>query len=485
MASKKKAEEDKKRRRAFVRFRFRSLVRTVIVNNYWLSELEDQELGDNARRNIAIIVRRKGRKGLLTIFDKMILNQAPASRTAEQKSKLADIFRRLECLSRFPMEAREQLATCAGYRYYNAGRTVLREGNHPVSVYFVLNGEITVSRLQWDPIYKQFVDVPCGVRVPGEMFGDIAFLYDCPRTATCTTATDCELLCVSGEDFKRLLEPTLRLQWNQMQEAIRRFQYFDHWTEEQIRECCILAKVNHYEPQQQIAVPGTGGDLEYAYFVLSGQCMVLQCLKMMKKMRGKRQCFHLLPAESDDRLLHIAERLMKRKNSDVLESVLPPTLRQSLSGSRLSLVRNESCEGDDDQVGPTVVQEPPSEEQLEHRFLDVGTYSCGSVFGLGERMQDRSIVARNHVQCMLIPRYWLFMKHQNTGNVWQRIKMYLDLAIPSREQLFKKFLDDINWMAYRKKVVNEIIQRRGRQNHTRLVDVPIVCRVEQSDVGQR
>lgn len=100
-------------------------------------------------------------------------------------------------------------------------------------------------------------------------------------------------------------------------------------------------------------------------------------------------------------------------------------------------------------------------------------------------MQDRSIVARNQVQCMLIPRYWLFMKHQNTGNVWQRVKMYLEQAIPSREQLFKQFLDDLNWMAYRRKVVGDIIQRRGRQNHTSLADVPIVCRVEQADIGRR
>lgn len=100
-------------------------------------------------------------------------------------------------------------------------------------------------------------------------------------------------------------------------------------------------------------------------------------------------------------------------------------------------------------------------------------------------MEDRSIVARGHVQCMLIPRYWLFMKHQNTGNVWQRVKMYLDLAIPSREKLFKQFLDDLNWMAYRKKMVSDIVQRKGRQNHTRLIDVPIVCRVEQSSNGRK
>lgn len=52
--------------------------------------------------------------------------------------------------------------------------------------------------------------------------------------------------------------------------------------------------------------------------------------------------------------------------------------------------------------------------------MDVGNLSCGSVFGLGECMTDRAIVARNQVQCLLIPRYWLYEKDQNMGNIWQK-----------------------------------------------------------------
>lgn len=52
--------------------------------------------------------------------------------------------------------------------------------------------------------------------------------------------------------------------------------------------------------------------------------------------------------------------------------------------------------------------------------MEVGRFSCGSVFGLGEQMEERAIVARTTVQCMLIPRYWLFQKQQNLGNIWQR-----------------------------------------------------------------
>lgn len=54
-------------------------------------------------------------------------------------------------------------------------------------------------------------------------------------------------------------------------------------------------------------------------------------------------------------------------------------------------------------------------------FIEIAIYKCGSVFGLGEQMEDRIITAgADGVQCLLIPRYWLLQKKQNLGNIWQR-----------------------------------------------------------------
>lgn len=52
--------------------------------------------------------------------------------------------------------------------------------------------------------------------------------------------------------------------------------------------------------------------------------------------------------------------------------------------------------------------------------MHVGEFNPGSVFGLGEEMIDRAIVAKNVVHCLEIPRYLLFQKTQNLGNIWQR-----------------------------------------------------------------
>lgn len=53
-------------------------------------------------------------------------------------------------------------------------------------------------------------------------------------------------------------------------------------------------------------------------------------------------------------------------------------------------------------------------------FVDVATLSAGSIFAIGENMVKRSIVAKNIVQCLEIPTFWLLERSQNIGNIWQR-----------------------------------------------------------------
>ncbi|XP_053658520.1 cGMP-dependent protein kinase egl-4-like [Anopheles marshallii] len=432
MGSRKKTDEEKLKRCRLAKFRFKRLVHVVICNRYWITEIEDREIGNNVHRNVAVIGQRLTHKGTLTIIEKEILNSPPAERTRNHRRLLTKALRRIECLRDISLEQLDDFAGCATFKYFGAGRVILREGQQPHAVYFLANGEVVVSRVRWDNIYRTYNDTPCGVRVRGQMFGEIALLHHCPRTATCSTATDCELLCLSRKDFDRILKHTLLERWQQMQLALERFDYFKYWTSAQVRECCLLSRIVTFESQQKLPVDT---DKTYGYFVLSGLCMILQCLTVSKRSGSYR----LLPIATN-------------------ESFVAKQTSADLDDSKLS-----------------------QRQTIEHRFIDVGTFGCGSVFGLGETMPHRMVVARNRVQCLMIPRGWLLEKEQNVGNTWLRIRMKLDMAIP-RDRLFELFMRDQNWQRYRKTLVREFVHRNSRQNLTQFADVPIICQIEQEMV---
>ncbi|XP_052890075.1 cGMP-dependent protein kinase 1-like [Anopheles moucheti] len=432
MASRKKTDEENLKRRRLAKFRFKRLVHVVICNRYWITEIEDREIGNNVHRNVAVIDRRLTHTGTLTIIEKKILNSPPAERTDNQRQLLTKALRQIECLQDISLEQLDDFAGCATFEYFGAGRVILREGQHPHAAYFMANGEVVVSRLRWDNINCTYYDTPCGTRSRGQMFGEIALLHHCPRTATCSTATDCELLRLSRKDFDRILKHTLQERWRQLQLALERFDYFKYWSSAQVRECCLLSRIVTFEFQQKLPV---NTDKKDAYFVLSGLCMILQSLTVSKTSGS----YKLLPVATNESFA------AKQTTADVDDSKLP------------------------------------QKQTIEHRFIDVGTFGCGSVFGLGETMPHRMVVARNRVQCLLIPRDWLLEKEQNVGNTWLRVRMKLDMAI-QRDRLFELFMRDQNWQRYRKILVREFIHRNGRHNLTQYADVPIMCRIEQGMV---
>ncbi|XP_058063462.1 uncharacterized protein LOC131213440 [Anopheles bellator] len=259
--------------------------------------------------------------------------------------------------------------------------------------------------------------------------------------------------------------PTLRLSYEQLRKTLGHFEYFKYWTDEQIRECCILARVEQFAPQQTILLDR---EPPCAHLVLSGQCMLLQCLQMLRVTVGSRATFQLvvLPEtplvevrdESPDELVRWHETF--RQRSDAFDEV-PGSEPDYEPNHAVSFLRTP----------------PPQEQQIVHHFLDVGTLRSGAVFGIGERFQHRRVVARTRTQCLLIPRRWLLLKHQNIGNTWHRLRMYLDESIPSRHELFQRFLRNRAWERYRRRLVREAPKR---PSHTRPADVPVMCRIAQS-----
>ncbi|KNC22173.1 hypothetical protein FF38_01845 [Lucilia cuprina] len=154
--------------------------------------------------------------------------------------------------------------------------------------------------------------------------------------------------------------------------------------------------------------------------------------------------------------------IIERSNIISIKRFTLQSLRDSLYGSSRSA-----------EIPP--YQRPTG--KIENHFIDVGSLTFGSIFGLGEKLEHRVIMARTTVQCLMIPRFWLLEKDQNPGNIWQRRRFYLDTTIPSRQTLFKDFLYTRQWQKFKTKLIQSHLNPNSIANPTRVQDIPIICRI--------
>lgn len=108
-----------------------------------------------------------------------------------------------------------------------------------------------------------------------------------------------ELLVVFEEDFEKILRPVMEQQWIDKRNAIMALEYFKFFTIDQVRNnfnenisffhnqikfkitnACKLCVLRQFEPLETIYYEDKG-QLSYVHFVISGECMILQCLQML------------------------------------------------------------------------------------------------------------------------------------------------------------------------------------------------------------
>jgi CRP-like cAMP-binding protein len=100
-------------------------------------------------------------------------------------------------------------------REYLAGEVIFDEGEVGQTIYFLLEGEVTICR-QGRPDDGQLARLG-----PGEFFGELALLDDSIRTAQARAATDSRLLVLFRDDFAGLMDSHLRVAHNIGRQLLR------------------------------------------------------------------------------------------------------------------------------------------------------------------------------------------------------------------------------------------------------------------------
>ena len=88
------------KRKRLARFRFKTLVRKALFNKSWLSQIDDQ-IGEDVKKNVAIILNRSNKKGGINLLEKSILKTPLNKRTEDEIGVLKKLFDKIPCFQRF------------------------------------------------------------------------------------------------------------------------------------------------------------------------------------------------------------------------------------------------------------------------------------------------------------------------------------------------------------------------------------------------
>lgn len=424
---------------------------------------------------------------------KRIMNVAKEKRTEEEKKNLQRVLSGLKCFRRYPPSVKAQLASATYFQYYGPDRTIVRQDDEAQALYFILSGHVLVTQRNFDPILNEWITTTVGTMEAGAMFGEVSLLHGIKRTATIITADHCELLKLRKDDFDEILKASVMAEWDEIRSCMGLFTgYFQSWDQMTIRECCILSKVKHYKIDDVILSDDIG-DKKYVYFLIDGQCHLIEHMTLqMREMPSGAKTYRLM--DNDDHLYDSSSEIK-------MQVILDPAVSESAKDLRASF-RSEQMvqlEGNDEKSVSSILRSREEQEEeeyyqrflskkkkpkqkirIENHFLRVAVFNPLSTFNIGERFRRRFVLAVKRVKVLLIPRYWLVQKNKE---LWAHIRVFLNQRLPSTDGLFREFLQQRRWMAYRKQIVDDILHQCKKVNPNNAHNVPYSIRINQ-DLGR-
>ncbi|XP_054081948.1 uncharacterized protein LOC105220438 isoform X2 [Zeugodacus cucurbitae] len=294
--------------------------------------VEDESQSDD---NIDVQQQRK---------EKTLLRTHHYLRSIEDRKKLVNLLASLTCFTRLPPKVRARLAPVIKLSFVGPGRKIIKEGDPPSTVYFILSGEVEVYRNIYDRAKNTYVDKLDSISGPGDCLGDIEMIEGCDRLNTYISRNQVELLVLHEDDFNSILRPTMSKQWIERKEALLALEYFKYLNDDQIISACKLGLIRQFDPLETIYYEDKG-HVSYVHFVISGECMILQCLKMKVTTKPGGKSFELfdISANEDDNLfqdsvLNISkDGIFRNKSSffDVNYEIMSEEDDKNKKGSRL------------------------------------------------------------------------------------------------------------------------------------------------------
>lgn len=111
-----------------------------------------------------------------------------------------DFLRKIPLFSSLPDDDLQSLCQIVQEFHLPSGQVLFEEGSSGDMAYIIRTGEVEIVKI------SQNREILLATRGPGDVFGEIALIFDSPRTATVRARTDTDLVGIGREDLRKLLQ---------------------------------------------------------------------------------------------------------------------------------------------------------------------------------------------------------------------------------------------------------------------------------------
>ncbi|XP_029639196.1 cGMP-dependent protein kinase 1 isoform X1 [Octopus sinensis] len=198
----------------------------------------------------------KLKRTLKTASSKELIKQAILENDFMQKLEMPQIREIVDCM--YPVE-------------YAENSLIIKEGDEGSLVFVMEEGKVEVT--------KEGQKL-CRIG-PGKVFGELATLYNCTRTASVRALTPCRLWAIDRPSFQSIMMSTGLLRHSENMALLRSVPTFMSLIDENLSKIADLLEEEHYENGEYIIRQGARGDT--FYIISKGM------VKVTKKVSGTQQ----------------------------------------------------------------------------------------------------------------------------------------------------------------------------------------------------
>jgi len=139
----------------------------------------------------------------LFVLDRETFNNIVKEASIKRAQKFEEILSKIELLESMDPYERSKITDMAKIVHVHKGEYVIREGEKGETFYFMwLGSAIATKTMQQGKAPEVVYNYKTG-----DYFGELALLKDTPRAANVIAESDCTLLALDREEFKRVLGP--------------------------------------------------------------------------------------------------------------------------------------------------------------------------------------------------------------------------------------------------------------------------------------